>query len=60
MTIHAFEPRRLPPSRTKRPPAAGTATIIIFPGIRYERRDEDHNQAKLAPRREKADATKLV
>lgn len=36
-TIHAFQPRRMPPSRPRRG-MPETATIIIFPGIRYERR----------------------
>ena len=57
MTIHAFQPRRIAPSRAKRPPATGTATIIIFPGIRYERRDSEQKDAAPTARREKADAT---
>jgi hypothetical protein len=36
-SIYAFEPKRRTTLR-ERPRQAGSATIIIFPGIRYERR----------------------
>lgn len=48
-SIHAFEPRRLPASRLRRGPAE-TATIIIFPGVRYEReRDPDSERNAAGP-----------
>ncbi|MEW9806827.1 hypothetical protein [Mesorhizobium marinum] len=53
-SVLAFAPRDAAP--TKKPPAAGaTASIVIFPGVRYERPDDRSQDVRTArdARREK-------